>query len=110
MGAWIWNLATDAMTYLESAGPISGQPPSQRPATGEAWFAQIVQGDRERVAAEFQRAIRNRTPYQIEFRLGPSDGAFRWVAARGHCFGEGLGPATALTGVDVDITERKEAE
>ena len=110
LGVWEWDFPSDSITFFEGTGPISGLPPDLRPTTGEAWFARVHSEDRERVSRSFQRAVLGREHYEVEFRMALPDQSIRWVAARGQCVCDSTGQPLALTGVDHDITDRKQAE
>src|SRR5262249_10296349 len=57
-----------------------------------------------------RRARETQAPLSIEFRIIRPDGAVRWVASLARIFADETGAANRLVGVNVDITERKEAE
>ncbi|MDX2016763.1 MAG: EAL domain-containing protein [Planctomycetota bacterium] len=67
--------------------------------------------DLGRVDEEAARAVRERTGYAIEYRIVRRDGAVRWVAERATVVcDEATGEPAYLDGMQLDITERKEAE
>jgi PAS domain S-box-containing protein len=76
----------------------------------DLWKGYLHPDDAGRAIAEILSCFTARMVYSGEFRLRRSDGAYRWVAARGvprtSPQGEFLGYAGAL----LDITDRKAAE
>jgi PAS domain S-box-containing protein len=64
--------------------------------------------DRERVATAARRAIREKTPYRMEYRVVRADGSERWVAGLARLVDGPHGPR--LVGLAQDITERRHAE
>lgn len=70
----------------------------------------ILPEDAEMVAGTVDRAISNREPYLIEYRIAHSDGQIRWVYEKGQGIFSGDGNLLWLDGAIFDITERKLAE
>ncbi|GMV46422.1 MAG: hypothetical protein AMXMBFR66_18200 [Pseudomonadota bacterium] len=48
--------------------------------------------------------------YSTELRVRRPDGSWRWLASQGRALYDAQGRATGMVGVNLDITERKEAE
>src|SRR6185436_3104428 len=49
--------------------------------------------------------------YESEYRIiRPSDGQLRWIFGRGRTIRDPSGKPVRYSGVDIDITERKQAE
>jgi len=109
IGVWHANLQTSTILMAQGSGPISGLAPPVRPATAEALFALIHPEDRETVDRCIKRAFEE-GDYRAEFRIVLPDGDIRWVAARGECRRDAAGKPLFLTGIDIDITERKKIE
>ncbi|MFU2488844.1 CHASE domain-containing protein [Thauera sp. WH-1] len=57
-----------------------------------------------------EAAARERTSYEVEYRMRDREGVTRWVSERGRVFIDEHGQALWLDGVIIDITERKAAE
>ncbi len=111
LGLWHWDFPSDAITTLKGAGPISGLPAADYPATGEAFKALVHPEDRAQVAERIQHAVESREDYEAEFRIVlPGTQDLRWVSARGRCLYDDDGHPTVLTGVDMDVTERKRVD
>ncbi|GMU36761.1 MAG: PAS domain S-box protein [Phycisphaerae bacterium] len=70
----------------------------------------IHEGDRDRVWEDVQRALEERRPFQIEYRIVRPDGRVRWVWERGQGVFNERGDVLALEGFMTDITERRFAE
>lgn len=109
MGAWEWNIATGQVTWSPSLERIHGL---QGPFGGtfEDFKADIHPGDIDRVMAAIQRALETHEPYGITYRIRRPDGGVCWLQSTGGVF---LGPAgkpERLTGVCMDVTERKSRE
>ena len=94
------NLAT---LFSVSAEEAAGLPISR-------YLEVIHPADRERVRAIIDRALELRQKYEAEYRIVQADGSFRWVVARGKPELDLTGKPLTLSGVLVDITERKRSE
>jgi PAS domain S-box-containing protein len=106
MGVWVVDLRSDEVATLQGSGPISGLAGEVAPKTTPAFLALVHPEDRAAVREKIQRA-RAGEDYAPEFRIVLPGGEVRWVAARGRCLRDANGEPAVLTGVDMDITERK---
>ena len=70
----------------------------------------VVEDDRERVAATFGAALRDRTSWSFDCRILRADGAVRWIAAHGRHLSDPETGHVRIIGHVIDITESKEAE
>jgi PAS domain S-box-containing protein len=109
MGVWFGNLQTDEVYTVHPGGPVSGLPAGVVPTTGTAFMALVHPDDRAAVGAAMAQATRA-GQYESDFRIVLPGGETRWVSARGQCLKDAAGAPIFLTGVDLDITERKRAE
>lgn len=100
-----WDLKTDRVTRtpnaLEVFGPLGG--------TATSFLSLIHPDDIER-AQLHREAILQGCPYPIEFRMLLRDGRMIWVMDQAEVTHNALGEPTTVTGVCMDITERKLAE
>lgn len=110
LGAWERNLKTGAMTWSAITQQIYGIDPGHFSGTFEEFQQLIHPEDRPRVVDEINRAIRQRSPYAIEFRIVRPNGTIAWIESRGQLFLGGGGQAERFAGVTVDVTERKRVE
>ena len=76
----------------------------------KVWMACIVPEDREATQADFRRALET-GEYSSEFRIHRQDtGELRWMEGRGQVFFDPDGKPVRMIGINMDITERKQAE
>jgi PAS domain S-box-containing protein len=109
MGDWSWDAATDEVRLSDRAAELFGipaRPPRTRPQMRDL----LHPDDRPRVAAELDRVITERADYDIEYRVRVPDGAWRWVAAKGRAVYDPAGHVTGMSGVMLDVTDRKRLE
>ncbi len=69
--------------------------------------AMIHPEDQEWVSGAINRAVYAGEEYNIEFRFIKPDGTIRWALSKGRAFYDEMGNPLRMTGVDLDITERK---
>ncbi len=99
-------------------GLIAADSPSWRGFTGqtfEQWrggggFDAIHPDDRPGAERAWSRATRERTIYDVEYRLRRSDGVYRWMCARGVAIANLDGTVREWVGMNFDIHDRREAE
>jgi PAS domain S-box-containing protein len=70
----------------------------------------VVAEDRERMAADFLRAVTTGEESANEFRITGKDGSVHWMEDRGKVQYDGSGEITAVAGVLRDVGERKRME
>jgi PAS domain S-box-containing protein len=112
VGTWTWDIASDRLIADEFTARMFSVPAGAA-AEGlpAAAYLQVVhEEDRGDVAEALERAIQLCSAYDIEYRVRQSDGAFRWLQARGRVESDGAGHATYFHGAVIDITDRKLAE
>jgi PAS domain S-box-containing protein len=110
MGAWSWEILTDAVDLSERAAEIFGIA-DEPAATWTALQERLHPEDRDAVAAATRAAVAERGSYAHEYRLRPpAGGSERWVSVRGRVFCDGHGRPARMFGVVEDITARKDAE
>jgi PAS domain S-box-containing protein len=75
------------------------------------WLAMVHPEDRTRLDAETRAALRSKSGYTHEFRVVRADtGAIRWLQLRCRRVPAAGGRGPRLLGVNIDVTERREAE
>ena len=102
----------------DATGAVVDDSPSWRAFTGQTyeqwkglgWLDALHPEDRERISELWQRAVRERTPVAIAYRLRHVSGEWRWTAVRAVPVLHPDGSVREWVGMNNDITERKEAE
>jgi len=116
VGTWTWDIASDRLIGDEfTARMFSVGAAAAAEGLPAAAYLQVVhEEDRAGVADALERAIQLCGAYDIKYRVRQSDGAFRWLQARGRVESDGAGHATYFHGAVIDITsdvtERRRAE
>jgi len=110
-GSWAWSPATGENRYwsdecfrLLGFDPADGMPPF------ETFVQRIHPEDLPMVAAELERATRERGEYEVDYRIFHPGGEIRNIHAVGHPVLSPSGDLVELVGTGIDVTERKQAE
>ncbi|MBC7970767.1 MAG: PAS domain-containing protein, partial [Verrucomicrobia bacterium] len=110
MGSWDWNITTNEIIWSESLERLMGIQPGTFNGKLETVMAMIYPDDRERVVNAMTRSVEQDTPYDLEFRFVKPDGSIRWAVGKGNVLRDDVGIPVRMLGVDVDVTDRKQAE
>jgi PAS domain S-box-containing protein len=110
MGVWDWDTCSNAFEWSSEHFTIMGLKPFSMTPTYQTWADGVHPDDRAAVNAALERAIAERGHYRSEYRIVLPDGRHRWVISRGEAVDRIEGECVRLTGVTVDITDRKRAE
>ena len=110
MGVWDWDTCSNALEWSSEHFTIMGLKPFSVTPTYQTWVDRVHPDDRPSVSAAIARAIAERSHYRAEYRIVLPDGSQRWVISRGEAVYKTRGEFVRLTGVTVDITDRKWAE
>lgn len=79
-------------------------------AQGDGWLQVVYLDDRERIFAEWYRAVQENLPFKSEYRLQRPDGKITWVLAQAVAEEDYTGSVTGYTGLITDISDRKRME
>jgi PAS domain S-box-containing protein len=108
MAAWAWDPHNDVVSTSENFREICGVSSIDGRKHGESLLHPEDLG-RHREIVDY--ALKHGTPYQSAFRLiRPDNGQLVWLDLRAVPVIDSDGHVTALSGVAIDVTERKWAE
>ena len=110
MGDWQWEIATGAVSWSPMVEAMHGIAEGRFGGTFDAYHQSIHTGDRSRVLKAIRRAVEERAPHHVEYRVTRGDGAVRWLSERGQVVCDDAGRPVRMVGVCVDVTEEKEEE
>ncbi|MBD2504380.1 PAS domain S-box protein [Anabaena azotica] len=110
MGNWDWNIPTNEIRWSTNLERVFGIEPGSFNGRIETVVAMIHPDDRQQVLQTIYRAVYEREDYKIEFRFLQPDGTLRWALSRGKVLYDQNGQPLRMSGVDIDITEGKQAE
>ena len=111
VGSYSYDVNTDAMQVSEGYVAVHGLAEGMNVATRSEWRARTHPEDLARVE-EFQRQAfeEGRREYGIEYRVIRGEREVRWIESRSFILYRDDGAPQRVVGVDIDITERKQAQ
>jgi two-component system, cell cycle sensor histidine kinase and response regulator CckA len=110
LGAWQYEVIAGELRLDSRAKALLGFV-ADAAITHPAFVAALHPDDRPMVAERWARALRDRTPFTAEYRVLWPDGTVHWLASLGRATSvAAAGEAQRITGVMLDITERKQTE
>ncbi|MCP2727278.1 PAS domain S-box protein [Limnofasciculus baicalensis] len=110
MGTWDWNLETGEGTSSHNLELLYGLAPNTFDGTYEAFLAILHPDDRDFVHQNTQSALEKGGDGNLEFRIIRPDGTIRWIESKYQVFTNSRGEPLRMSGINLDITHRKEAE
>jgi len=110
MGNWDYDVQTGAVKWSSGLEAIHGIPQGSFGGTFEDYLKDTHPEDRLRVVESLKRTIANGDEHSIEYRIYRPDGTTRWVHGKGVVIRDNNGQPVRMSGVCMDVTERKRAE
>ncbi|GAB4229758.1 MAG: hypothetical protein Kow00121_58640 [Elainellaceae cyanobacterium] len=109
MGVWDWNMVTGEQIWSTQSQAIFGFTSGSFDGATDTFWNCVHPDDRELVRQADQEAFQT-GHYRVEYRIIHPDQTIRWIASRGKIFYSNEGEPIRILGVDLDITDRKQAE
>lgn len=109
VGAYHYDVRSDALTWSASTFSLYGFDPGVRP-TLQLWLERVHPEDAARAAVVAEDAIRLGKPVVQEYRIRHADGSVRWIQDRGRVLVDVQGRPVEVVGLNIDITDLKRAE
>ncbi len=110
-GSWAWDVAEQRALHLsEEWYRIYGFDPGEGLPTWENRLERIHPADRTRQRQAIDRAISEKSDYDIEYRILLPGGAVRHLHSVGHPVLDASGNLVQFVGSSTDTTERRQAE
>ncbi len=109
-GVWDWNMTTDELEWSPELFELFGLDPAQDRATMEIWHRIMHVDDRDAAEERVRKAIQDHEQLENEYRIVLPSGDERWISALGDTRYDAVGMPLRMSGICIDITERKRAE
>jgi transcriptional regulator with PAS, ATPase and Fis domain/HAMP domain-containing protein len=110
-GSWVWKVAGgDALHLSDEWYRIYEFDPEKGMPGWEERLQHLHLEDRDRWQKTIDRAIREKSEYDIEFRIVLPDGAVKYIHTVGHPVLNANGELVQFVGSSTDITERVRAD
>ena len=109
LGVWDWNLQNGLLDWDAKMFAMYGIDPGRSESMATAWEKSIHPDDRGDVIAKLNNALKNDSSLEIEFRILTGKGVVRTIKTFATILRED-GTAVRMTGVDLDVTEKRTLE
>jgi PAS domain S-box-containing protein len=108
-GIWDWNFPTGKLVWSPEFFLLFGLPPDAPPSF-ETWLAVLHPDDRTSAMEKINQSVKEHRDLWNEYRILLPDGDWRWIGTTGSTSYNDSGEPLRMSGVCIDITERKLAE
>ena len=109
IGFWDLDVGKDEHVWSDTCKALLGVPPNT-PASYQALKSVVHPDDWKMMQAKIDGAIQEKRDYVVEFRVVWPDNGSRWRTSSGQAFYDDAGQVTRISGITMDIDERKHAE
>jgi PAS domain S-box-containing protein len=110
-GSWVWRVPGREALYLsEEWYRVYGFDPEAGMPSWEERLQRMHPEDQALWQATIDRAIREKSDYEVEFRILLPSGTVRYIHTVGHPVVNASGDLVEFVGSSIDVTERKRAE
>jgi PAS domain S-box-containing protein len=110
IGTFDRDVVTRKVIWTDDLEVLYGYDPGELRTAGIDWISLVHPEDRPAVRQAIEDSIAERTTIHIEFRVVRKDGSVAWILADGMIQYDSVGSPRRVIGVNVDITDRKQAE
>jgi PAS domain S-box-containing protein len=110
MGAWNYDLETTKVQWSTNLEVLHGLEPGTFGGTFEHFLRDIHPDDRQNVINTVVANVEKGKQHEIEYRIVLPDNSLRWVLGKGQVIRDNKGKTIRITGVCMDVTDRKQAE
>lgn len=108
-GFWGWNIPTGKLTWSEEFYRLFDLP-STAEASFDTWLSVVHPDDRASAVEKIEQSVRDHTDLWNEYRIVLRNGEEHWIGASGKSSYDETGQPVQMSGICIDITERKHVE
>jgi signal transduction histidine kinase len=110
-GSWAWNVRTkEVLHWSAECFRLYGFLQNSGPPSWEQWAQRIHPDDREPRQQAIEAAIREKTDYELDYRIILPDHTIRHVHTVAHPVFSASGDLVEFVGTVMDVTERRHAD
>ncbi len=109
-GVWDWNIKTGEISWTAKMFELFGLNLKDKVTSFAIWESVLHPQDKEMAKAYIEKSLKNHSFLNNEYRIVMPDGEIRWINALGEGEYDGQGNPLTMSGICIDITERKEME
>jgi len=110
-GSWAWNVARrENVHWSQEQYRLFGLDPESDSPSFDVAYRRIHPEDRATFDNAVERAIREKSDFEVDFRTVLPDGSTKYLRSVGHPVFSASGELVEFVGTGMDITERTQAE
>jgi PAS domain S-box-containing protein len=110
-GSWAWNIASrENVHWSQEQYRLFGLDPESDSSSFERALQRIHPEDQATFNRVVEQAIRERSDFEVDFRIVLPDGKIKYSRSVGHPVFSASGELVEFVGTGVDMTERRQAE
>jgi two-component system, cell cycle sensor histidine kinase and response regulator CckA len=106
-GLWDWNIQTNEVFYAPRFKEMLGYEDDEFPGVLASFVDHVHPDDQSGASLAVKQHLRDRLPFNVEYRLRTKSGEYRWFNARAQALWNAEGWAYRMAGSIVDISERR---
>jgi PAS domain S-box-containing protein len=105
--SWAWDVRLQEFVYRSpEVYHLFGFDPEKDPLSPQSFEDRILPEDRDLVIEMARQAVREKTDFEVDFRIDLPDGPTRYVHSVGHPLVGDDGEVLELVGTHIDVTEQ----
>src|SRR2546425_1845369 len=109
-GSWSWNVSSGKVTWSGEHFRIFGFDPEKTEPSFQLFLETVHPEDRSFIQRDLEKAVREKSGFDMEFRIALADGSIKHVQVVGRPVLGAAGEVESYIGTTVDITQRKRGE
>ena len=104
-GLWDWNIATNEVYYSPRMKELAGYADGELANVFDSFESHLHPDDHDWVLRALEEHLKQRKPYDVEYRLRTKSGQYIWIRARGQALWNDAGQPLRMAGSATDMTE-----
>ncbi|MFE3415508.1 SpoIIE family protein phosphatase [Streptomyces mirabilis] len=109
VGSWDWNIETGELVWDEAALELYGTRPAEFTGRIENWMRIVHPDDLAPTLGAAEKALRDHTVFEAEYRVRRLDGTYGWTQARARATYNAQGEPVRMIGVGWESNESRSA-
>jgi PAS domain S-box-containing protein len=110
MGTWDYDVVNDHIEWSAEMASVFGVSQEKLGGTLTEGLAHVHPDDQPLAEESIRQGLEKGNEFKIEVRVVSDAGEARWMLAKGRVYRDEQGRPLRMTGIAMDISERKEAE
>lgn len=110
MGTWTWSIESNTLTWDDNLRQLYGLGSNEQVTGYDDFIRRVHADDRAFVETSVRSSFERGGELDYEFRIVLADGRIRWIADQGHVVRDDQGKPLTMSGVCMDVTERRVSE